>query len=140
MKKKILCLAITLIMVVGASLTVHAEDYKGSNEWLVKFNGEEIESNFASEELADDMMFIAAAVMLVCYFICSIFTGAFKPETEKSPQGKFIFFALLCGLLSCLYNRLNIFLAGKMASSQLIQLSVALDNQRLKLNRKKKDN
>ena len=32
------------------------------------------------------------------------------------------------------------FLAGKMATSQLIQLSVALDNQRLKLNRKKKDN
>ena len=32
------------------------------------------------------------------------------------------------------------FLAGKMATSQLIQLSVALDNQRLKTNRKKKDN
>ena len=70
----------------------------------------------AAPERADDMMFVAATVMLVCYFICSIFTGAFKPETEKSPQGKFMFFALLCGLLSCLYNRLNIFLAGKMAA------------------------
>lgn len=70
----------------------------------------------AAPELADDMMFIAAAVMLVCYFICSIFTDAFNPKTEKSPQGKFIFFALLCGLLSCLYNRLNIFLAGNMAA------------------------
>lgn len=55
MKKKILCLAITLIMIVGASLTVHAEDYQGSKEWLVNFNGKKIESNFASDELADDM-------------------------------------------------------------------------------------
>lgn len=56
MKKKILCFALSLIMIVGASLTVHAEDYYGSNEWLAVFNGDEIESNFSSEELADDMV------------------------------------------------------------------------------------
>lgn len=56
MKKKILCLAITLLMVVGASLTVQAEDFEGSKAWLVDFNGEEMVSNFSSEELADDML------------------------------------------------------------------------------------
>lgn len=55
MKKKILSLAIAGIMVVGVSMTAQAEDYKGSNAWLVKFNGTKIESNFASEQLADDM-------------------------------------------------------------------------------------
>lgn len=55
MKKKILCLAITLIMVVGSSLTVQAESFKGSNNWLCTFDGDEMKSNFASEQLADDM-------------------------------------------------------------------------------------
>lgn len=55
MKKKLLCLAIMLIMVVGTTVTVRAEDYQGSKTWLVNFNGSKIESNFASDELADDM-------------------------------------------------------------------------------------
>ena len=56
MKKKILSLAIALSLVVGISVTAQAEDYTGSNEWLVEYNGSKIESNFASEQLADDMV------------------------------------------------------------------------------------
>lgn len=56
MKKKILCLVITLVMILSASVTAFAEEYKGSNEWLASFDGSKINSNFASEELADDMV------------------------------------------------------------------------------------
>lgn len=55
MRKKFLCLAVAVFLIVSASLNVYAEDYKGSNEWLADFDGKDISSNFANDELADDM-------------------------------------------------------------------------------------
>ncbi|MDD2978634.1 MAG: sortase B protein-sorting domain-containing protein [Hespellia sp.] len=54
MKKKILCLAMTAIMVVGMSMTTFAEDYQGKDGWLAEFKGSEIDTNFASSDLMDE--------------------------------------------------------------------------------------
>ena len=60
-----------------------------------------------------EMMLVASIVMLVCFFVLSLVCGGFKcNETIKSNK-RFLLYAVLCGLLSCVYNRLNIFLAGK---------------------------
>ena len=60
-----------------------------------------------------EMMLVASIVMLVCFLILSLVCGGFKyNETIKSNK-RFLVYAVLCGLLSCVYNRLNIFLAGE---------------------------
>ena len=56
MKKKILCLAMMAMMVVGTTMTVNAEDFKGSQEWLADFKGDKIESNFTSAAIADEIL------------------------------------------------------------------------------------
>lgn len=62
-----------------------------------------------SLEYCGDMMFVAASVMAICYFISAMFCGGIKTSTDKN---HFVLYAILCGILSCVYNRLNIFLAG----------------------------
>lgn len=39
MKKKVLCLAMALVMLAGGSLTAHAEELKGQDGWRAEFNG-----------------------------------------------------------------------------------------------------
>ena len=56
MKKKILCLAMMAMMVVGPTMTANAEDFKGSQTWLANFTGEKIESNFTSASIADEIL------------------------------------------------------------------------------------
>ena len=56
MKKKILCLAMMAMMVVGTGVTANAEDFKGSQEWLADFKGDKIESNFTSAAIADEIL------------------------------------------------------------------------------------
>lgn len=78
-------------------------------------------SKSASPEMAGDMMLFSSIVMLISYTVICLFTGGFKSEKEKSinKDGKdgqklFIIYALCSGFLSCVYNRLNIFLAGEL--------------------------
>lgn len=54
MKKRILCLAMTMIMVVGAGMTVNAKDYQGKDGWLVNFADGKMQSNFESSDISDD--------------------------------------------------------------------------------------
>lgn len=56
MKKKILCLAMMVMMVAGTTMTAHAEDFKGAGNWLADFTGEKIESNFTSAAIADEIL------------------------------------------------------------------------------------
>lgn len=56
MKKKILCLAMMAMMVAGTTMTAHAEDFKGSSDWLADFTGDKIESNFTSAAIADEIL------------------------------------------------------------------------------------
>ena len=62
-----------------------------------------------------DMMIVAAFVMLISYTVICLFVGGFalNPTShEKKEKRLFIILALVSGLLSCLYNRLNIYLSG----------------------------
>ena len=55
MKKKILCLLMAGIMGTGMAVNVQAEAFTGKDAWKVDFNGEEVESNFTSQEMADEV-------------------------------------------------------------------------------------
>lgn len=66
---------------------------------------------------AGDMMIVAAVVMLISYSIICLINGDFRcklPSLIKKPVNVFIVSALIAGLLSCVYNRLNIYLSGEL--------------------------
>lgn len=54
MKKRMMCLFMAVALTVGASMTAYAKDYQGKNTWLVDFDGKQMNSNFKSQDLADD--------------------------------------------------------------------------------------
>ena len=55
MKKKILCLAMTVIMAAGVHTTAFAKDYQGADGWQVNFTGGKMESNFKSSDVTDEL-------------------------------------------------------------------------------------
>ena len=55
MKKKILCLGLTLVMTVGAATTAFAKDYQGADGWNVTFDGSNMNSNFQDSDVTDEM-------------------------------------------------------------------------------------
>ena len=56
MKKRILCLAMTLFMVVGSVMPAHAQDFVGGNNWAVTFTGKEMNSNFTSAAMTEEIL------------------------------------------------------------------------------------
>ena len=72
-------------------------------------------SRSASAEYAGDMMLTSAIVMLVLYGVILLFS---KPASAVASMRsdrricRFTIYALVSGALSCLYNRLNIYLSG----------------------------
>ena len=68
-------------------------------------------------ERAGDMMLVSAIVMLLCYSaICLVLRARTKKEKDETVKGGslrvFFLLAVLSGLLSCVYNRLNVYLSG----------------------------
>lgn len=62
-----------------------------------------------------DMLLVSSIVMLLAYSIVCVFIGSFKGgevTLDKKEKLIFIRYALISGLLSCLYNRLNIYLCS----------------------------
>ena len=55
MKKKILCLAMTVIMAAGVHTTAFAKDYQGADGWQVNFTGGKMGSNFKSSDVTDEL-------------------------------------------------------------------------------------
>ena len=56
MKKRIVCLALLLMMIVGMVSTAHAEEYTGENCWQVEFtNDKKMLTTFESAKFADIM-------------------------------------------------------------------------------------
>ena len=60
MRKKVLCLVMTGAvmagtMTVGTGTTIYAEDFTSQGNWAVTFDGEGMESNFTSQEMADEI-------------------------------------------------------------------------------------
>ena len=70
-------------------------------------------------ENTNEMMIIAASVSVLILFAIWLIGGGLKKteENKKTQFDRVIFIvALVCGILSCVYNRLNIYLAGAMPS------------------------
>ncbi len=67
---------------------------------------------------AGDMMLVSALVMLFCYTGLCLFTARRTRGESKPPRGRdlrsFLIYALISGVLSCLYNRVNLYLSGAM--------------------------
>lgn len=55
MKKKILCLVIAAVMAAGIVETAYAEEFKSEKDWYVDFDGEKMNSNFSSREMAQEI-------------------------------------------------------------------------------------
>ncbi len=70
---------------------------------------------YADMSYAGDMLAVSSAVMTVFYGISFLITGFKKNGSlpERKPYS-FLAFALVGGILSCIYNRLNILLSGSM--------------------------
>ena len=69
---------------------------------------------------AADMMVVASAVMIMAYSIICIINGDFKKNLPTLVRNRFKTFAitaLAAGVLSCAYNRLNIYLSGELISA-----------------------
>ena len=56
MRKRILCLAMVTMMVLGVPMTAHAEDFEGAKDWEVTFSGKAMESNFSGSDAADEVL------------------------------------------------------------------------------------
>ncbi len=55
MKKKIMCLLMAIFMLMNMSLTAYAEHYQGSDGWKVAFLGDEMVSNFQSNQIQEEV-------------------------------------------------------------------------------------
>ena len=66
-------------------------------------------------DFCGDMMIVSAIVMIVFYLVAMLIVVRKENETtHRQRTYGFIAYALICGVFSCLYNRLNIFLSGSM--------------------------
>ena len=55
MIKKIMCLFMAVLLLAGMPVTVNAEQFQGSDDWWVKFLGDEMESNFRSYQIQEEV-------------------------------------------------------------------------------------
>lgn len=69
-------------------------------------------SKTGNSEYAGDMMIVAAVVMLIAYAVICLLTKNLNTSDSGTVNKEFVIFALVSGVLSCIYNRLNIYLSG----------------------------
>ena len=55
MKKRILCLAMALMMMVGTFSTVQAKELVGKDHWKVSFDGSKMTTNFGKDQMNDEL-------------------------------------------------------------------------------------
>lgn len=55
MKKRILCLAMALMMMVGTFSTVQAKELVGKYHWKVSFDGSQMTTNFGKDQMNDEL-------------------------------------------------------------------------------------
>ena len=56
MRKKILCLAMIALMVIGTPLTANAEHFEGSKNWNVTFDGNTMKDNFTGSQVTESIL------------------------------------------------------------------------------------
>ena len=115
-----------LLLLSGVLLITHKNsDGKFSRKWLIYtffflIFGAAVGIIFKafgkiSSSDAGSMMLAASVVMLLFYFIFFIATrenSVPKSERGSTEDKRFVLLALISGLFSCMYDRLNIYLAG----------------------------
>ncbi len=71
---------------------------------------------YADLSYAGDMLAVSSLVMILFYSVAFCITGFKKggEELSKKQVLKFMSFAVVGGILSCIYNRLNVFLSGNL--------------------------
>lgn len=63
---------------------------------------------------AGDMMLVSAVIMVLSFAAMSAFSGGFRlKESPAAGKKTFLLLAILSGILSCVYNRLNIYTSGE---------------------------
>lgn len=55
MDKKIICFLTAAVLSLGGAMTVSGEEHQGSKNWKVEFDGNKMDSNFSSSELAEEI-------------------------------------------------------------------------------------
>ncbi len=56
MKKRLLSLVLAASLIVGTGITANAEDFQGSQDWKVSFNGEKMENNFDGSAMTQEIL------------------------------------------------------------------------------------
>lgn len=72
---------------------------------------------FGKSEAANrggDMMAVSACVMMIFYLAASFFPGKGNERIACGSVGRFCFAAITSGVLSCAYNRLNVYLSARL--------------------------
>ncbi len=70
-------------------------------------------SKSSSSSHTGDVMLVSAIFMLLAYSLLLLFSKKdLETSEQKTPFKKLLPYAILCGILSCLYNRFNIYLSG----------------------------
>ena len=73
-------------------------------------------SKSGSNDCTGDMMFFAAVVMSLMLLCITLFNKRKSTAVKNKFDRKYLMLVLSCGILSCLYNRLNIYLTGQLPS------------------------
>ncbi len=73
-------------------------------------------SKSGSNDCTGNMMFFAAVVMSLMLLCITLFNKRKSTAVKNKFDRKYLMLVLSCGILSCLYNRLNIYLTGQLPS------------------------
>ncbi len=91
-------------------------------------------SKLAPQADAGSMMIIASITMVIVLAVQQMLSKAYHKSNSFKITSKYFIIAVICGVISCAYNRLNIYLAGNLPSAifypcfngGVILLSIAL--------------
>lgn len=71
-------------------------------------------SKSGNSEFAGDMMTVSAVIMVISFAVMSALSGGLGMKESTAAEKKtFLRLAILSGILSCVYNRLNIYTSGE---------------------------
>ena len=67
MKKRLLSLLMAALLVFAFPMSVSAEEYEGSGDWTVSFDGKKLNSNFTSAQMAEEILNIQPGDSITLY-------------------------------------------------------------------------
>ena len=67
MKKRIFSLMMVMLLVLAIPMGVSAEEYEGSKDWTVSFDGKKLNSNFTSAQMTEEILNIQPGDSITLY-------------------------------------------------------------------------